>query len=108
MRGPGDRMLTADELRVPAVFSLATSRIPGYKPEYNFEHIRYVRLARMPFVGPGLGSVLDRLVQGWQGSPEVSLVLERESLAAAILSIFLLVVVGALHLGLRWHARMGL
>ncbi len=60
------RALAKEELRDPAVFRNAISRMPGYSPTYSFEHTAYVHLQRIAFAGGRLQSIFDRMPPRWQ------------------------------------------
>jgi Transglutaminase-like superfamily len=109
-RGPGGTLLTRNDLADPAVFAAATRNIPNYDPAYNYERTVHVRLARVPYVGNPLRKILNTLVPGWENSTELSLLLERESLASLVFAIFLLVFAALLRVGLRCYAaaRLGI
>jgi hypothetical protein len=104
LRDAEGHFLTRKELQNPAVFAEATSAIPNYLSEYNYEHFAHVRLARLPLDGLGLRKVLDTVVPGWDERVEWSLLLERESFFAlevsAMATLFLLL----LRLFLGWYA----
>ncbi|HKQ85858.1 MAG TPA: transglutaminase domain-containing protein [Candidatus Acidoferrales bacterium] len=106
-RGLDGQMLTAEQLTVPAVFHAATQSIPGYDPAYVFDRSVHIRLSRLGAPGRELRSILG--VPAWEGSPTLSLILERESLETtvlfAIVAFFFLVV----RTLLRWYggARLG-
>lgn len=103
LRDASGHPLTKTELADPSVRAAAVSGIPGYSPDYTFNETVHVRLARLGIVGSGLRLVLNHLLPGWEDSMAVSLLVERESLAAlaiAILSIMLLVLV---RISLRWY-----
>jgi hypothetical protein len=104
LRDAQGHSLTRKDLQNPAVFAEATSAIPRYLNEYNYEHFAHVRVARLPLDGLGLRKVLDTLAPGWDERVEWSLLLERESffvlVASAMATIFLLV----MRLFLGWYA----
>jgi Transglutaminase-like superfamily len=109
-RGPGGTLLTRNDLADPAVFAAATRNIPNYDPAYNYERTVHVRLARMPYVGNPLRKILNMLAPGWENSSELSLLLERESLASMVLALTLVVFAALLRVSLRWYAaaRLGI
>jgi hypothetical protein len=84
LRGADGSALTRDQLASPAVFSVATRNIPKYDPSYSFERTAHVRIARLGFLGTPIRKVLDFLLPRWQDSSAISLMMERESLAAMI------------------------
>jgi hypothetical protein len=110
LRSADGELLSREDLADPTVFSAATARIPGYNPSYTFEHTAHVHLSRLQFIGHSLRQVLDHSVPGWEDSAMVSLLLERESFAAMVLSIILVMFLGLSRASLRWYAetRLGL
>jgi hypothetical protein len=60
------RALSKQELRNRKVFTEAISRMPGYSPNYTFEHTAYIHLKRIPLLGDLLQRTLDRLSPGWE------------------------------------------
>jgi hypothetical protein len=66
LKDQAGRALTKDELRDPAVFQDAISRIPGYSPRYTFAHTAHIRLERIPYLGGFLRRQLDRSAPGWE------------------------------------------
>jgi hypothetical protein len=76
-------------------FYAATRNIPNYDPAYNYQRTGYVHLEKVPYVGHFLRILLNALVPGWNGSSVLSLLLERESLIALVLSITLLLLAGS-------------
>lgn len=109
-RGPGGALLTREGLADPAVFSAATGHIPNYDPSYTYQRTEHVHLERLPYIGRFLRKFLNVVLPGWQASPELSLILERESLAALVLAVSLLIFLALLRVGLRWYgeARLGI
>ena len=71
--------LTRRELQDPAIFREATSLIPNYNPEYNYESFAHVRLAALPLHGFHIRQQLDRFFPGWDEHLDWSLLLERRS-----------------------------
>ena len=105
LRGKDGRALTKEELRAPAVFAAATSAIRGYSPDYTYESTVHVRLARLGILRAKLRRILDRIVPGWEDSTAMTLVLERESLAMLVGSLFLLFFLVLARIGLRWYGE---
>jgi hypothetical protein len=60
------RALTREELRDPAVFRDAISRIPGYSPTYTFDSTVHLHLRRLGLLGDLLRRALDRVSPGWE------------------------------------------
>jgi hypothetical protein len=104
MRNEQGHLFTRSELRDPAAFAEATRSIPNYPREYTYESIAHVRVARVPLEGLQLRRFLDRVYPGWDEAIDWSLLLERESAAALILSIFLTCFFLVLRFALGWYA----
>jgi len=102
---PDGQLLTREELSNPAVWAAATRGIAGYSPAYTFDRTAHIRIARMPFVGGAIRTVLDHVLPGWEDSVTLSLMLERESLAALVIAVAFLIVFGLFRLGLRWYGE---
>ena len=105
LRSASGQLLTRTDLADPAVFSLATHNIPKYDPSYDYASTAHVRLVRVPFFGVPMRSVLDRYLPGWDDAPAISLFLERESLAAAVTSLMILLFIVLFRVGLRWYGE---
>lgn len=91
LRDASGRLLSKEELRDPAVWKEATSKIPGFSPEFTYSQTAHVRVSRIPIIGSAAGSVLDRLRPGWDSAVNWSLFLERRSFALAMAAgVFLL------------------
>jgi hypothetical protein len=105
MRGADGRALTREELADPATFAVATRNIAGYDPRYTFDHVVHIRLARVHVFGLLLRRILDRLVPGWEDTPTMTLLLERESFAAMVASLLLLIFLILLRVSLRWYGE---
>lgn len=90
LRDAAGRLLTKEELRDPAVWKEATSKIPGFSPDFTYELTAHVRAARIPIIGSLAGRVLDRLRPGWDSAVNWSLFLERRSFALTLAAGFLL------------------
>lgn len=103
-RGRDGGFLTRRELADPAIFAEATRNIPNYNPAYDYQITSHVHLSRIPYVGRTARRILDALIPGWSDSTEVSLLLERNSLAALAFSVLLVVFVLLLRVALRWYA----
>jgi len=104
MRDASGRMLTRAELQKPDMWAQATSKIPKYPPNYTYESTAHVRIARLPFLGTGVGRFLNRVYPGWDEALDWSLIMERQSLlylvVASVAGIFLLLVRALL----AWYA----
>jgi hypothetical protein len=108
-RGPDGHFLTRDELANPAMFDAAIQMIPGYSPTYNFQHTVHVHVTRIPAVGGILRSVLDTVWPSWETAIDWTLLLERESFAALVVSAILLLFALLSRLLLSWFcsSRLG-
>ena len=104
LRNASGGLLTRTQLKDPEVFADATSRVPGYPSEYNFEHFAHVRLAKLPMDGLGLRRMLDGIVPGWDESLDWSLLLERESFLLLVASVGLTMIFLLLRAVLAWYA----
>ncbi len=105
MRGADGRALTREELADPIIFAAATRNIPGYDPSYTYDHVVHIRLARIHVFGLLLRRILDRLIPGWEGTPTMTLLVERESFAAMVASLLLLLFLILLRASLRWYGE---
>jgi len=103
LRSPDGQTLTRDQLAIPTAFSAATRNIPHYDPRYSFERTAHVRLARLGFIGTPIQKTLDSLIPGWDNSVTITLILERESLAAMVVAIALFL--SLLRFSLRWYGE---
>jgi hypothetical protein len=104
-RGPNGKPLTRNDLKDPATFSVATQQIPGYDPNYTFDHTAQIRLARLRFFGSGLREIFNHLRPNWESSTIITLLLERESFAAMILASLLAFLLIIFRISLRWYGR---
>jgi len=85
------------------VTELSQPGIPHYDPRYSFERTAHVRLARLGFIGTPIQKTLDSLIPGWDNSVTITLILERESLAAMVVAIALFL--SLLRFSLRWYGE---
>jgi hypothetical protein len=110
LRGPDGNPVTREELAVPAILAAATRDIRGYDPIYTFDRTAHIRLARLHIMSTPLRLVIDRLWPQWQNSPMVTLLVERESLAAVVGSITAVFLLILLRGSLRWYGerRLGI
>src|SRR5215469_1125794 len=58
----------------------------GHQPEYDFGNTTHLNLARLP-LGNLAEAGLNRVFPEWEASTAVSLIVERSSLAAAVISV---------------------
>jgi Transglutaminase-like superfamily len=103
MRDKQGHPLTRTEMRDPATFAEATQGIPNYSPEYTYDRIAHMRLARLPLDGFHLRRLLNIVYPGWEEAFDWSLFLERESYAALAASIFLVGLFLFLRFSLAWY-----
>ena len=104
LRDAHGNLLTRWQLHDPAVFAEATSTIPGYQPEYNYQRFAHVRLSKLPMNGFHLRWVLDHVFPGWEEALDWSLLLERESFLAFCVSLASMVFLLVLRVFLGWYA----
>jgi hypothetical protein len=104
MRDSKGQMVTRKELQSPEIFGQATSGIPGYRTEYNYERFAHVRVARLPLDGLRLRPVLDRLLPLWDEKIDWSLLLERESFFALAVALATAIFFLLLRIFLAWYA----
>jgi len=60
------RPLTKEDLRNPAIFREAISRIPSYSSEYTFDRTVHLHLTRIPVLGVLLRRALNFLFPRWE------------------------------------------
>jgi len=82
-----------------------TRNIPHCEPRYSFERTAHVRLARLGFIGTPIQKTLDSLIPSWDDSVSISLILERESLAAMVVAIAIVLFLSLLRFSLRWYGE---
>ena len=102
--------VTRIDLTNPTVFADVTSRIPNYLPTYTFDNTIHIRIAALPILGKPLRLFLDRLIPHWEDSTIMTLLVERESFAAEIVALLLLIVALLLRTTVRWYGeeRLGI
>lgn len=103
LRDSAGNTLTRKQLSDRAVFSTATSGIPGYDPSYTYNRTVHVRMARLGGVGSFLRLVFNRIAPGWEDSVTASLLLERESLATMVAALFAIMILVLVRVFLRWY-----
>ena len=110
LRSPDGALLTAEKLKDPQVFRMATSGLKNYLPEYSFEHTAHIHFARIAFFGPLFGKIATTIVPGADASPLMTLLVERESLTACVGAAVLFLFFCVLRLVLGWFAypRLGI
>ena len=105
LKAEDGRLLTREDLANPSVFLLVTSGIPGYDSYYTYDRTSHIRLSGVPGIGNFLRRTLDRFAPGWEDSAGLSLLLERESLAAEMASIALLLAAGFWRFSVRAYGE---
>lgn len=110
MRGPDGALLTAEQLKDPQVFRIATSGLQNYLPEYSFEHTAHIHFGRIPFLGPLFGKIATTIYPQADASPLITLLVERESLTACVGAAVLFLFFCVVRLLLGWFAypRLGI
>ena len=110
MRGPDGTLLTAEQLKDPQVFRIATSGLKNYLPEYSFEHTAHIHFGRIPFLGPLFGKIATTIYPQADASPLITLLGERESLTACVGAAVLFLFFCFVRLLLGWFAypRLGI
>lgn len=109
-RDNNGRTVTREDLLNPATFSAVIEKIPQFPADYTFDNTVHIRIARLHVLGMPLRSILDRVVPGWEDSMTMTLIVERESFAAMIASILLVIFMLLLRFSFRWfgEARLGI
>jgi hypothetical protein len=104
LRDAQGHTLTRKDLQNPAIFTQATSGIPGYLPSYNYQKFAHVRLARLPLDGLGLRYLLRRVYPTWEEDFDWSLLLERESFFFFFVSSLIFIFFFLVRVLLAWYA----
>jgi hypothetical protein len=89
----------------PAIFRAATQSIPNYPSTYTYERVAHVRLERIPWIGRHLRGIFNFIWPGWEEAINWTLLVERESFAILVASIFLLCIAMAARLLLGWYCK---
>ena len=105
MRDAQRRMLTRADLQRPELLAQATSAIPNYPPEYTYDRVAHVRMARLPIAGRYLGKLLDAVYPSWEEAVDWSLLLERESFFYLLLASTVSLLLLAFRQILGWYAE---
>jgi hypothetical protein len=110
LRLPNGRLLTRAELQNAVIFRAATQAIPGYPQNYTYERTVHVRMRRIPLIGAYLRRIFNFVWPSWEESINWTLLVERESFAMLVVSIFLLCFALAVRLFLGWYCsrRLGI
>ncbi len=104
-RLPDGQFATRAEMMNPDIFRAATLSIPYYPAIYTYENTVHVRLARIPFIGRRLRGIFNFFWPSWEEKINWTLLLERESFAMLVVSIFLLCFALAARFLLAWYCR---
>jgi hypothetical protein len=109
-RDPEGRPETREDLSNPATFLAAIKTIPEFPIAYAFENTTHIHMVRLPVLGTPLQNLLDRYAPGWQDSVTMTLLVERESFAVLIASVFVIALVLLLRQGMEsWgESRLGI
>jgi SAM-dependent methyltransferase len=109
LRGAGGQFLTRHDLADPTIFWTATHNIQHYDPSYDYTETVHVHLTRIPFLGAALQRTLNRYLPDWADSAAISLLIERESLAAVVASMLIVLFLVLLRVSIRWYgeSRLG-
>lgn len=99
MKGIDGHPLTGKELVDSSTLASATRNLRGYSPNYNYRNTAHLHTARYPF-GNFLAGSLAAIFPNWDDYPLVSLIVERTSLAATVLSIAVALALAFLRIGL--------
>jgi len=105
LRGTDGKTLTREELMDPTVFAAATRNVNKYDSSYTYDHTVHIRLARIRVFGGLLRRALDRAFPGWEDTPTMTLLVERESFAALVASFLLVIFLILLRACLRWYGE---
>lgn len=110
LRGPDGALLTAEQLKDPQVFRIATSGLQNYLPEYSFERTAHIHFGRIVFFGPLFEKIAISISPRADASPLMTLLVERESLTACVGAavLFLFFCVVRLVLGWLAYPRLGI
>jgi hypothetical protein len=105
LRLPDGHFPTRTELKVPATFRAATQSIPNYPAAYTYESTVHIRLARIPWIGRRLRGILDFIWPLWEEAINWTLLVERESFATLVASMFFFFFALAARLLLGWYGK---
>jgi len=109
-RDASGNTVTREDLLNPSTFAAVISKIPKFPAEYTFDNTVHVRIARLHILGMPLRAILNRIAPGWEDSMTMTLLVERESFAAMVAALLLVVFLLVLRYSLRWfgEARLGI
>jgi hypothetical protein len=105
LRDAKGNTLTREDLANPKTFVEATQHISAYDPTYTFDRTIHVRIGGVHFLGIPLRSIADHIFPGWDESSAMTLLVERESFAAVVASLLLVIFLCLLRIALRWFGE---
>jgi hypothetical protein len=105
LRDANGGLVARQQLTDPSVFKAATTQTPKYDPDYTYDHTAHVRAARRHIAGVPVRRILDQVLPDFENSVAFSLILERESLAAAITSVAFVLLFALIRTELRWYGE---
>ena len=105
LRLPDGRFPTRTELKDPAIFRAATQAIPNYPTAYTYESTVHIRLGRIPWIGRHLRGIFNFIWPSWEEAINWTLLVERESFAMLVASVFLLCFALAVRILLGWYCK---
>jgi hypothetical protein len=105
LRDDAGRTVTRQDLLNPVTFAAVIRQIPNFSPTYTFDHTVHIRVARLHVLGMPLRVILNRVAPGWEDSMAMTLLVERESFAAMVLSFLLVTFFLLLRYTIRWFAE---
>ena len=110
LRDAQGHTLTREDLADPKTFAEATQNIPAYDPTYTFDRTVHVRIGRIHLLGVPLRKIAERIYPRWDESTAMTLLVERESFAATVAAILLVIFLCVLRIALRWFGerRLGI
>jgi hypothetical protein len=103
LRHPDGHFATRAELVDTAIFRVATQSIPNYPSTYTYENTVHVRLGRIPWIGRHLRGIFIFLWPSWEEAINWTLLVERESFAMLVISIFILCIAVVARFFLGWY-----
>ena len=92
-RGADGDFLTRSQLVDPTVFASATRSVANYDPSYTFESTAHVHMTHIFYLGAAVRRVLNVIAPNWDESSTTTLIFERQSFAAMLTAILLLIFV---------------
>lgn len=104
-RGPDGQLLTRMDLANPYIFKNATKSLPGYAATFTYDRTAHIRLSKFSSLGRILRSGLNIFGHGWEDSATTSLLVERQSFAAAVASVLLFFLLLIARGAFRWAAE---